>query len=247
MTKKQKLIIQIVVLMLILILAIRPMAAGLGQNLATKKQLTKRLVQLEGKLNTLNGIEPLLIDDRVKKMEAVFPSVKPIVPLMASLSQLAAQQNLTFGGVSLSPGSLSQGEAKSKDKKKTATDLNDLRFGFQIGGDFDSISKFMRSLENTAPLMKIEEVGLTIKTNPLFERTETIVVADIKVAAYYQPPPKTLGGVDKPVKLLSRSEEILLNQLVSFKTFPQVVPQTTVGKEDLFGVQPKLPGPADWF
>src|SRR3989338_9942165 len=113
-------------------------------------------------------------------MEAVFPSVKPIVPLMASLSQLAAQQNLTFGGVSLSPGSLSQGEAKSKDKKKTATDLNDLRFGFQIGGDFDSISKFMRSLENTAPLMKIEEVGLTIKTNPLFERTETIVVADIK-------------------------------------------------------------------
>lgn len=234
MTKKQKLITQILVLILILILAIRPMAFKLGQNLTTKKQLTKKLTQLEIKVTALNGIEPLLIDERVKKMEAVFPSVKPIVPLMASLSQLAAQQNLTFGGVSLSPGSLSQSETKSKGKQKAATDLNDLRFGFQIGGDFDSISKFMKSLENTAPLMKIEEVALTIKTNPLFERSETIVVADIKIAAYYQAPPKTLGGVDKSVKLLSRSEEVLLNQLVSFKTFPPVVPQTTVGKENLF-------------
>ncbi|MBU2051912.1 hypothetical protein KKH13_01755, partial [Patescibacteria group bacterium] len=83
------------------------------------------------------------------------------------------------------------------------------------------------------PLMKIEEVGLTIKTNPIFN-LETIVVADIKVSAYYQPPPKTLGGVDKPVKLLSKSDEALLNQLVSFKTFPPVIPLTTVGKENLF-------------
>ena len=226
MTKKQKFYLQILGLILILVIAIRPLATKLAANLNTRSQLTKKLAALETKLNTLNGIDTVLIDERVKRMETIFPSVKPIVPLMASLSQLAAESNLSFGGISLSPGSLSAGG--------TVTALNDLRFGFQVGGDFDKISQFMQALENTAPLMKIEEVGLTIKTNPLFDRLETIVVADIKVAAYYQAPPKTLGSVDKPVKLLSRNEEILLNQLVSFKTFPPVLPQTAVGKENLF-------------
>lgn len=224
MTKKQKIYPQVLGLILILIVVIRPLVVKLSQNLNSQRQLAKQLSQLETKLNTLNGIEPLLIEDRVRKMEAVFPSVKPIVPLLASLSQLAAEQGLTFGGVSLSPGSLSGPE----------TDLNDLSFGFQIGGDFDRISQFMQALENTAPLMKIEEVGLTIKTNSLFDRLETIVVADIKVAAYYQAPPKTLGSLNKPIKLLSRSEEVLLNQLVGFRTFPPVVPLTAVGKENLF-------------
>ncbi len=234
MTKKQKFYLQIIGLILILIIAIRPLAVKLANNLNTRRQLTKKLTELETKLNTLNGIDAFLADERVKRMEAVFPSVKPIVPLMASLSQLATQYSLSFGGISLSPGSLSGGETAPKDKKKPDTELNDLRFGFQVGGDFDKISQFMQALENTAPLMKIEEVGLTIKTNPLFDRMETIVLADIKVAAYYQAPPKTLGGVDKPVKLLSRNEEILLNQLVSFKTFPPVLVETTVGKENLF-------------
>ena len=234
MTKKQKLIAEILGLVLIVVVAIRPLAVKLSDNLATRRQLTQKLNQLETKLNTLDGIEPLLIEDRVTKMEAVFPSVKPIVPLMASLSQLASEQGLSFGGLSLSPGSLSEAGSKSKDKKAADTDLNDLRFGFQIGGDFDRISKFMQSLENTAPLLKIEEVGLTIKTNPLFDRLETIVVADIQVAAYYQAPPKTLGSIEKPVKLLTRSEEVLLNQLVGFKTFPPVVPLAPSGKENLF-------------
>ena len=233
MSQKQKLYLQILALVLILILVIRPLAAKLSANLAARNQLTKRMDSLQNKLNTLEGIDTVLIEDRVKDMEAVFPSVKPIVPLMASLSQLASNQGLTFGGLSLSPGSLSQASA-SKDKKSAATGLNDLSFGFQIGGSFDEISQFLHSLENTAPLMKIEEVGLTIKTNPLPGREETMVVADIKVAAYYQAPPKTIGKIDQPVKLLTRSEEALLNQLVSFKKLPQVIPQTSAGKENLF-------------
>lgn len=230
--KQQAKIIQGIALLLLLIFLIRPLAVRLTQNLATKRQLVKKLTQLENKLATLNGIEPQLIEERVKKMEAVFPSVKPIVPLLSSLSQLASEHSLIFGGISLSPGSLSQ--ADNKDKKKAASDLFDLRFGFQITGDFDQISRFMHSLENTAPLMKIEEVALTIKTNPLYERQETQVAADIKVAAYYQAPPQSLGSIDKPVKLLSRSEEILLSELVGFRTFPAIVPQASVGKANLF-------------
>lgn len=226
MTKKQKLYLQIAALILILIIFIRPMAAKLSDNLAKRKQLVQTAKQLEAKAATLNGIDAPLIDQRVRQMETVFPSIKPIVPLMASLSQLAGQNGLSFGGVSLSPGTLSQ--------EKAAGGLSDLSFEFQVGGDFDKITQFMRGLENTAPLMKIESVGLTIKTNPIFNRLETVVTADIKVSAYYQLPPTSLGSIEKPVKLLSRNEEALLNQLVAFKTYPEILPLSPLGKENLF-------------
>lgn len=235
MTQRQKLIFQIIGIFLFIILFIRPAAVSLSNNIATHKQLVKRLTQLEVKLKMLEGIDEPLNDDRVKKMESVFPSTKPIVILLSNLSQLAAEYNLDFGGVTLTPGSLSENQTQAKNKKKSATELNDLVFGFEIGGDFDRISQFLQALENMAPLMKIEEVGLSIKTNPLFDREATQVVANIKVAAYYQAPPLTLGSIDKPVELLSRSEENLLNQLIGFKTYPPVVPDLSpVGKADLF-------------
>jgi hypothetical protein len=80
---------------------------------------------------------------------------------------------LTFGGLSLSPGSLSQ--------EKDQSDLKDLSFNFEVGGDFLQISQFMKALENTAPLMKIESVALNIKANPLFDPQATLVAAQIEV------------------------------------------------------------------
>lgn len=226
MTKKQKIIGQFLILAVILLLVIRPLAGKLSANLKIRKQLLKQAAELSGKLETLNGIETSLADERVKKMEAVFPSLKPIVPLLASLSQLAAEHSLTFGGLSLSPGSLSQ--------EKDQSDLKDLSFNFEVGGDFLQISQFMKALENTAPLMKIESVALNIKANPLFDPQATKVSAQIEVSAYYQAPPKTLGSIDTPVRLLTKNEEVLLNQLVGFRTFPAIVPTAAVGKENLF-------------
>jgi Tfp pilus assembly protein PilO len=234
MTKQQKLILQLIGIALMIIFLLRPAVTKLIERLQIKSRLEKRLSQLETKHEVLSGIDAVLIDNRVRQMEAVFPSEKPIVELMGSLSQIAFENGLSFGGITLSPGSLSEQEAKAKDKKANPEGLADLRFGFQVGGDFDKISQFLAALENTSPLMKIESVGMSIKTNPLFEREATLVVADIEVLAYYQAPPKTLGSIDKPVKLLTRSEEQLLNQLVGFRTFPLIIPQAPSGKENLF-------------
>lgn len=232
MTDKQKRYLRLIAVALMGVVVLRLLAVKLGTSLTIRKQLTKRLESLQVKRDILNGLDQPMIDDRVQKMEAVFPSVKPIVPLMATLSQLALDQELTFGGISLSPGSLS--EDQSAAKKAGDPQLNDLKFGFQVSGDFDRISGFLKSLENTAPLMKIDEVGLTIKTNPLFDREATKVVANIKLSAYYQAPPQSLGSIEAPIKLLSRSDEQLLNKLIGFKTFPPVIPLTSVGKENLF-------------
>lgn len=236
---KEKMLIGLILAgVVLLVIIFGPTINTFRTRIGTKKSLEKQLVKLEEKKNSLESIDVQLITDRVVKMERIFPSKKPVVELMANLSRLAAEHNLNFGGIKLSPGKLG-GEAEAGQqagaKAGTNPDLHDLTFSFQVSGDFTEISAFMKDLENVAPLMKIESVDLSIKTNPLFEKTQFEVGADIAVAAYYQAPPKSLGPVSQPLVLLTRKDEMVLNKLINFKTFEVVVPVAVTGQPDLFG------------
>ena len=124
---------------------------------------------------------------------------------------------------------------------KLPAELKDLKFGFQIAGSFEAISEFMDGLENLAPLMKIDQLSLAIKSSPYLEGQSLSVIADIEVEAYYQIPPKSLGSVGKPVELLSREDEAVMNRLFSFKTFEVVIPVAPTGKVDLFSTGLEAP------
>jgi len=224
-----KMVSLIVSSLVILVIIFGPVGKKTRSSLAIKKSLTNKLEVLETKLRLLEGVDQVLIDVRVERMEAVFPSKKPVIELISSLSQLASSHGLSFGGVSLSPGVLEETEA---------AELGDLGFGFEVEGSFEKVSSFMHDLENVAPLMKIDDVSLKIKTNPLFISDQNVVSAGMQVSAFFQAPPKTLGAVTQPVGLLSREEESLLNKLVGFKTFAPVLPTAETGKTDLFSLFP---------
>lgn len=224
--KNKQLIVMSGIALFLGIIVFGPSLARVQKRLKVNKQEKTELNNLEMKVQMLEGIDKTVITKRVTKMEAVFPSDKPIVQLLSSLAQLAAKHGLIFGGVSLSPGSLT-------DEKKEGSVMSELTFGFEVEGEFTSVLKFLRELETTAPLMKIDKLGLTIKTNPLVDNI--IIAADINVSAFYQPAPKSLGGISQPVKLLSRSEEAILNRLFNFTQFRAVLPAAQVtGKTNLF-------------
>ncbi len=110
--KNKQLIIMSAITIVLGIVFFGPTASNLRKQLSINKQQKTELNNLEKKLQILEGIDKNLITDRVKKMEIVFPSDKPIVELLSNLSQLSAKHGLSFGGVSLSPGSLTD-EKKS--------------------------------------------------------------------------------------------------------------------------------------
>ncbi len=224
--KNKKLTMMIGVTLVLGIIVFGPTLSNLQKRIRVSKQQGIELNNLEKKLQILEGIDKNLTTDRVKKMEAVFPSDKPIIQLLSSLTQLAAKHDLSFGGVSLSPGSLT-------DEKKEDS-LADLTFGFEVSGELKSILKFLQELERVAPLMKIDKVGLTITTKPLSGDNNTMIAAKINVSAFYQPAPKSLGSISQPVKLLSRSEEAILSQLFNFTQFKAVLPVAQTGKTNLF-------------
>ena len=222
-----------------------PVVSKLRTRLTAKNRLSKEYDNLSTKLEILEGIDSIQVEERVKKMEEVFPSKKPVVQLMGSLNQLASEYNLSFGGITLRPGSLSQEQINKKSSKNAKSilpnELSDLKFGFQVAGGFDSIADFMNQIENLAPLMKIESLALSIKTDPFFQADSLSVVADIEVIAYYQSPPKTLGSVSKKVSLLSREDEVVLNRMFGFRAFEAVIPVAQTGKVDLFSTGLEAP------
>jgi Tfp pilus assembly protein PilO len=251
LVKEKKIIVFFGLGLAITWIAFGPVLGKLRSRMAVRTKLTKENQVLTTKLEVLEGIDDSLVGQRVKKMEEVFPSKKPVVQLMGALNQLAAEHSLGFGGVTLRPGTLTEEKQETqKTTKKTkskvtsglADDLQDLSFGFQITGDFDDIEIFMNNLESLAPLMKIDELSLAIKSNPLLEGKSISVVADIEVLAYYQAPPETLGLISKSVELLGREDEAVMNRLFGFKSYEIVMPTAPTGKQDLFstGLQEPL-------
>ncbi|MFH0943146.1 MAG: hypothetical protein V1810_03160 [Candidatus Beckwithbacteria bacterium] len=237
MNKNYKLSVAIAVAVILSFIVFGPVLSRLNQRLAVNRKLKADLASLETKVQVLQGIDKQLIKERATKMEVVFPSQKPVVQILSSLSNLARKHGLTFGGVALRPGELTVEEEKiSKDKLKSSSKLLDISFGFEVGGNFNKIIEFLKELESTAPIMRIDNVGLAIKTNPLFEDQATLVLASIDVSAYYQAAPTTLGSISQPVKLLSKGEEMVLNKLFNFTQFQSVLPSAQTGKADLFGV-----------
>jgi len=212
--------------LVILLMVLKPLITQVQEKRAEQKSLTEKLKVLDLKRKTLDGIDEQLITDRVMKMEGVFPSGKPIIQLLSNLSLVAANNGLVFGGISLKPGVLGEEESDSS--------LKDISFGFKLEGTFKQINDFMYDLENTAPLMKIDEVSLSVKTNPLDKEREILVAAEVEVSAFYQAPPEKLGRISAPVSLLSRGDEALLNRLIKFKTYKTVLPEAPTGKIDLF-------------
>lgn len=236
----KKIVLLVVVGIVLSWVVFGPVVAKLKSRVASRKKLTTEYSKLEEKLEALEGIDKVLIDQRVKKMEEVFPSKKPVVALMSSLASLSREHNLDFGGVTLRPGVLGEEvvDPKKKTKKKSVSvfpkELKDMKFGFQVAGDFNQITEFMIELERLAPLMRIEEISLTVKSSPFLEGGSVSVIADIEVISYYQLPPASLGSVSTPVKLIDREDEAYLNRLFSFKTYETVIPVAPTGKVDLF-------------
>ena len=95
----KKLIFGAVAVVGLMIIVFGPILGRLTERLAVNRQLKTEMTKLTEKSTALSGIDEILVSQRVEKMEEVFPSQKPVVALISSLSQISSRLNLSFGGV----------------------------------------------------------------------------------------------------------------------------------------------------
>lgn len=191
------------------------------------KRAEKRLSILERKRQLLQSLDKEEVSRRVKDLEKVFPSEKPALNLIASLSRLALDNNVVFSGIELKPGRIDRPEQEKRRLDKgsiSSGKLHSFLISFNIEGGYDNIISFVNGLEKTAPLMRIDDVALASGGT----------IALLKVKVYYQSLPETLGPIDQEVPLLSQKEKVVLEEIADYQQ-PEVVQLTApVGKTNLF-------------
>ena len=203
------------------------------------KRQESRLARLERKEKVLAATELEELEAKVRRVERIFPSEKPVVSLIATLSNLAKDKGVIFSGVDLAPGEVSTAQAKAKkrttdpktEKKEVAAYRGEVApaidFSFQIEGTKEQVFGFLEALERVAPLMKLRTLSLGFGN-------EGQLLAEVGVYVYYQPPPATIGKIDAPVAVLTPKEAEALAVLDEFILYPQVTAGEPSGKDNIF-------------
>lgn len=239
-----------IIILIISLTVVRPIFLNVFKMREENKQLQKRLLSLETKLADLKAIDEFQINQRVKTVERVFPSERPIVNLLFAFNKLAEETGVELGGVDMRPGKIvtktkPQTEGKTKapqEESKVGSSLQDFEITFDIKGEFSNISQFFNRLEKIAPLMRLEDTVLSFSSSKTEEKKEekeeeTIPVsrAAITVRVFYQSLPETLGSVDKPLPKFASYQEKIFNEISQFQIFEfKVVPMIVEGRSDPF-------------
>jgi len=185
------------------------------------------LAKINDKLGKLEAIDENQIKERVRLVEDIFPSQKPVLNLMNSLEYLSGEEDVVFGGLTLKPGNI--GISSDKNKRQN------FKISFKIEGKLSNISSFISALEKVSPLMKIENLSLTMKNQDEEEQENfSLLTAAFDVLVFYQPMPKIMGAIDKPLAMLSDKEEEVLKTISSYRVFPHLEQSVPMGKENFF-------------
>ncbi|PIS09674.1 hypothetical protein COT75_00560 [Candidatus Beckwithbacteria bacterium CG10_big_fil_rev_8_21_14_0_10_34_10] len=196
------------------------------------KEARNELSQLEKKSQTLKSLDETEVSDRVLQLEKVFPSEKPVLNLLASLLSLSRQEGVRFGGIELNPGQIdNKGQVEVKrvetEEEEKGKALSQFEIQFEIIGKSEAINSFIKKLEQTGPLMKIESLSLSLGAN---------LNTSLTVTVYYQSPPATLGPITQPVPLLSAQEREILDEISLYRTVEEITASSPVGKQDFFSL-----------
>lgn len=224
----------VLTLLLILGLSLLVVRPQLENILKLRKEVTKqqeRLKKLTEKASLLEGTSKEELTKKVNKTEEVFPSEKPAIQIINTISYLSQEADVVFSGVDLSPGILSTPSAEAK-KEKTPK-LPSITVSFAVDGSKDNVFDFFDSLEKATPIMRIEGLSLGLVKSP--NLSKEIMSAAIKASVFYKQPPQTIGKVDTPLMLLTAQETAALETISGFISLPQFKPDNRdLGKDNLF-------------
>jgi len=208
------------------LLIVRPTLIKVITGQQENQKNKKILAQLIDKAEKLSSIDEVEMQKRVKSIEEVLPSEKPVMELINVLEQLSAEKEVIFSGIELKPGTIEEKAVNNPSKQKS------LDISFNIEGKLANVSSFINDLEKTPPLMKIETMDLKF----IGGREEKNLQTSLTVKVFYQSAPETIGAVDQPLAMLTDEERETLKKISSYRIFPKIQATAVVGKEDLFSL-----------
>ena len=214
--------------LVLVFMAVIPVYENATTILAKLKTRTKDLESITNKVTIISKLDPTVLDDRVKVIDSALPPKKDVLLYLNSIDGLSKELNLTFGGLSLAPGDLT--EATASATKKVAgkpNSLQSLETDIKIRGGKDNVYTFLRTIEGVLPLMQIKDIKVTVLSQDQYALNLTLGMlwAD----------PATVD-VKGNVTLFGPDEDKYFTQLSEYRKYESIAVETVNSetKQDLF-------------
>ena len=224
-----------VVIILLTMVGLLPMISSANTNLKKIETRTKDQEALVNKVAILSKIDQSVLQERTQIIKLALPEKKDVVAYLASIDGLSRELGLSFGGITLSPGDVSEtGKGKdAKDGVKTRTPFQVLDTEVKIVGSREGIYSFLRLVEQALPLMQVADVKVTSSGVDNFTMSLSL---GMLWAPYIE---NNLKGV---VTLFNEKEESYFQKLLTYKRYylqlgEQDFGVGKAGKTDLFAVE----------
>lgn len=206
--------IALVACMLVLI-AVIPIYRSASQILRKISLKESELAELTNKVTILSRLDTNVLRERTEVLDKALPAKKDVLLYLSSIDGLSQELGLTFGGLSLSPGELSEasGSAKKTSASSSTDGLQRLETEITMRGSQESVYTFLRTIETVLPLMQIKNVKVSVVENDQYSLALTLAMlwADSKIL--------DLKG---KVTLFGGEEEKYFNQLQEFRRFESI-------------------------
>lgn len=214
------------VALILVFIAVVPIFQNATRLLGKIKTKSAELQSLTTKVSILSKLDPVVLQERVKTLDAALPPRKDVLLYLVSIDGLSRELGLTFGGLSLTPGELT-GASGSAKKSAVAGGLQSLETEIRMSGGEDSVYTFLRTIEGVLPLMQIKDIKVSILGEDQFSLILTLGML------WAEP---TTIDVKGPVSLFGTEEDKYFNQLSQYRRFEGVAaaPVEQGGKQDLF-------------
>jgi len=219
----------------LLFLAVFPIYRNANLLLGKISTKSKELDTTTEKVSILSQLDPNILSDRVRVLDNALPPKKDILLYLNSIEGLSKELGLTFGGLSLAPGEITEatGSAtpatpvKKKVVAKTTAGLESLDTEIKMRGDQESIYAFLRTIEEVLPLMQIKNIKVLILAENQYSLNLTLGML------WAQPITMSVKG---STALFGAEEDRYFTQLANYRTFPNntLIERETEGKQDLF-------------
>ncbi len=212
----------------LIFLVVLPIYWSTNKILAKIEIRTRERDELASQIEILSQLDSNVLAERVKVLDSALPPRKDILMYLAAINGLSNELGLSFGGISLTPGELT--EATESARKKTATlNLQSLETEIKIQGGKDSVYAFLRAIEEILPLMQIKNIRVAVSGEDQYSLS-------LSLGMLWAEPVTT--DVEGPMMVFGDEEEKYFQQLSGYRTYPglvtQILPENQEGKSDIF-------------
>jgi hypothetical protein len=202
---------------LLLFSAVLPIYRNASTILGKIEKKSVELESLNNKVTILTQLDPSVLQERVSTLDKALPPKKDVLLYLTSVDGLSRELGLTFGGLSLNPGEIS--EASSSAKKVTKSTkitggLQGLETEIKINGGKESIYTFFRTIEEVLTLMQIIDIKVTVLSGEQYSLALTLSMLWAE--------PATLD-VKSKITLFGETEDKYFQQLAQYRQFESAI------------------------